>query len=425
MWDQCGIEFQDIFQRGKMAMTRHPTKTTGVRYKLHSSRRHGVNFDKYFSIRYRVDGKLKEEGLGWSSEGWSEKKAAAVLAELKSNITTSTGPRTLAEKRDIEGARRNELELHERLKQQQAERAQDLLFNNVFTRYCESNSHKKSLKDEINYSKNWIAPALGTKRLDEIILLDLERIKKRMTSAGNAARSVQYVKSIIRQVYHFAIDHKIYSGEVPTANFLKKQKIDNRRQRYLSHEEATLLLEEIRQHSATTYRISLLSLNSGMRFGEIAGLLWQHIDTDRKEILVVDAKNGQSRSVYMTAAVVQMFSGMKRGAANELVFPATNGKRMERASKVFAAAVNHTGLNEGITDRRMKFVFHSLRHSCASWLVNSGVELPVIAKILGHKTLAMTMRYSHVNDRSVRNAMTLLDDQQQPGGKIVSIGSKR
>lgn len=408
-----------------MATTRHPTKTAGVRYKLHPSRRYGVNFDKYFSIRYRVDGKLKEEGLGWSSEGWSEKKAAAVLAELKGNITTASGPRTLAEKRKIEGDRREDIERQELLEQQQAERAHALMFNNIFSQYCESNSLKKSLRDEINYSKNWIAPAIGNKRLDEIILLDLERIRKRMTSAGNAARSVQYVKSIIRQVYHFAIDHKIYSGEVPTANFLKRQKIDNRRQRYLSHEEATLLLEEIKKHSATTYRVSLLSLNSGMRFGEIAGLLWQHVDTDRKEILVVDAKNGESRAVYMTAAAVQMFAEMQRGAANELVFPATNGKRMERISNVFAAAANHIGLNEGITDRRMKFVFHSLRHSCASWLVNSGVELPVIAKILGHKTLAMTMRYSHVNDRTVRNAMSLLDDQQQTAGKIVSIGGKR
>ena len=173
------------------------------------------------------------------------------------------------------------------------------------------------------------------------------------------------------------------------------------------------------------YRLSLLSLNTGVRFGEMAALLWQHIDINRKKILVVDAKNAESRSVYMTVAVMQMFEEMERGAPDELVFPARNGMVRVQMSKRFTDAVNKLGLNQGITDRRMKFVFHSLRHSCASWLVNSGVELPVIAKILGHKTLAMTMRYSHVNDRSVRNAMALLDDQQQPAGKIVSIGSKR
>lgn len=60
----------------KMASKKIASKTPGVRYKFHLSRRHGINFDKYFSIRYRIDGRLKEEGLGWSSEGWTEKKAA-------------------------------------------------------------------------------------------------------------------------------------------------------------------------------------------------------------------------------------------------------------------------------------------------------------------------------------------------------------
>mgnify|MGYP000860171294 CR=1 FL=1 len=63
----------------KMASKKIASKTPGLRYKFHPSRRHGINFDKYFSIRYRIDGRLKEEGLGWSSEGWTEKKAGAAL----------------------------------------------------------------------------------------------------------------------------------------------------------------------------------------------------------------------------------------------------------------------------------------------------------------------------------------------------------
>ena len=55
---------------------------------------------------------------------------------------------------------------------------------------------------------------------------------------------------------------------------------------------------------------------------------------------------------------------------------------MASVSNVFDRAVAKLGFNEGIADRRMQIVFHSLRHSCASWSVNSGVELPAIAKIL-------------------------------------------
>jgi len=74
--------------------------------------------------------------------------------------------------------------------------------------------------------------------------------------------------------------------------------------------------------------------------------------------------------------------------------------------------VDELGLNDGIDDRRLKVVFHTLRHTAASWLVNQGITLPVIAKILGHKTLQMTERYSHVNDESVKKAMATFDQQQ-------------
>ncbi len=160
------------------------------------------------------------------------------------------------------------------------EEKRQLVLKNVLANYGDANVHKKSLKDEIKYFKNWIAPATGEKQLNEIILFDLERIRKKMTTAGKAPRSIQYVKSIIRQVYHHAAAQQIYSRDVPTANFLKKERNDNRRQRYLSPMEAEQLLEEVRKHSEKTYQISLLSLHTVIRFGEIAALLWQHVKTD-------------------------------------------------------------------------------------------------------------------------------------------------
>lgn len=128
--------------------------------------------------------------------------------------------------------------------------------------------------------KNWIGPAIGNKKLNEVVLLDLERIRKKMTAAGNAPRTIHYIKSIVRQIYHFASSHGLYSGEPPTTNFLKKEQNDNKRKRYLSPEETELLLDEVRKYSEKTYQIALLSLNSGMRFGEIASLRWQHINIE-------------------------------------------------------------------------------------------------------------------------------------------------
>ena len=124
----------------------------------------------------------------------------------------------------------------------------------------------------------------------------------------------------------------------------------------------------------------------------------------------------------MTNEVLAMFSEMERGMPGDLIFPSQKGDKMKSASKTFFRAVDKIGLNEGITDPRMRIVFHSLRHSCASWLVNAGVEIPIIAKILGHKSLEMTTRYSHVNDASVKNAMQTLDRKQE-SSKIAEVSS--
>lgn len=71
-----------------MASSKYSTQFPGVRYRLHESRKYKATLDKYFSIRYRVNGKLKEEGIGWASEGWNATKASLVLGDLKKNQLT-------------------------------------------------------------------------------------------------------------------------------------------------------------------------------------------------------------------------------------------------------------------------------------------------------------------------------------------------
>ena len=73
----------------------------GVRYRKHKERKHGIKFDRYFAIRYQRDGKRKEEGIGWASEGWTLEKVALLLAELKQAHKTGKGPVRLSDKREI------------------------------------------------------------------------------------------------------------------------------------------------------------------------------------------------------------------------------------------------------------------------------------------------------------------------------------
>lgn len=108
----------------KWKTSKHP----GVRYREHPTRRHGIGKDRYFAIRYQLGGKRQEEGLGWASQGCTEKKAAGLLAELRENQRRGEGPRTLREKRELAEAERRAMEEAE----VQA-KAEALTFGEVFT----------------------------------------------------------------------------------------------------------------------------------------------------------------------------------------------------------------------------------------------------------------------------------------------------
>ena len=67
-----------------------------------------------------------------------------------------------------------------------------------------------------------------------------------------------------------------------------------------------------------------------------------------------------------------------------------------------------TKLNEGITDPRDKVVFHTLRHTFASWLVQAGVPLYTVQRLMGHKSIVMTQRYAHLAPDQGAEAARLL-----------------
>jgi integrase len=110
----------------------------------------------------------------------------------------------------------------------------------------------------------------------------------------------------------------------------------------------------------------------------------------------------------MTGTIREMLLNRKPQTPEGLVFPDRNGKKIEAISQRFRLIVSKLGFNKGITDTRQKVTFHTLRHTHASWLALQGESLITIRDILGHKTTAMTERYSHlIADHKRRAAVTL------------------
>jgi len=379
----------------------HGTKYPGIRFREHPKRKHGVQRDKYFAIRYQREGKRKEEGLGWASQGWTLQKANARLSEIKENQRTGEGPQSLKEKRNLLKAERKKEQVE---KEQNAK--DNVSFNSFFNDvYCPAQINKKSssLKSELSYFKIWIAPVFKDKCFKDVSPFHCERIKKNMLDAGRAPRSLQYCFATIRQAWNMAKRDGLVNGETPT-KYVSVPRIDNKRLRFLSHDEANILLEELKTRSTQLYSMSLLSLHSGSRASEVFGLEWNDVDLENGLLTLREAKAG-TRTVFMTKAVKSILESRKQIADNKLVFSDRDGKKIKRISNSFARAVDAVNLNDHITDKRQKVVFHSLRHTFASWHVQSGTDLYTLQALLGHHSFAMVQRYAHLSDGALKKAV--------------------
>ena len=193
------------------------SKFTGVRYREHPTRKHGIGRDRYFTVRYQKEGKRNEEGLGWASEGWTAEKAALKLAELKRAAQIGEGPQRLREKRELEAQRRAAA----RAKKEQ-EKREGLTFDSFFTGtylpYAKSNKKYSSWKTEEGFYKNWIKPILGHKPMVTISPLDLERIKKKLKDAGRSPRTVKYCIATVRVIINLARKLGAYEGANPASS---------------------------------------------------------------------------------------------------------------------------------------------------------------------------------------------------------------
>lgn len=384
------------------------TDFPGVRYREHPTRKNGVKKDQYFTIRYKLAGKDKEEGLGWAKGGWSAAKAYARLAELKKNRKVGEGPQTLAEKREIERERRKQEQVEKNIQEKE-----NVTFGEIFTKQYlpiqRQNKRKNACGTEQSLFKLWIGPIIDTLPLKSISPVHLEEIKKHMADAGRAPRTINYALSLIRQLYNFSKGIGSYSGDCPVSK-VKIPRNDNRRQRFLTHVEAELILNALKEKSLDCHDMTLLSLHCGLRAGEVFSLAWADVNLEKGTLFLRDTKSGRNRHAYMTTAVKDMLTVRQQNRESDKVFIAITGGQVDRISKTFSRVVDELGLNAGINDPRHKIVFHSCRHTFASWLVESGVSLYIVQKLLGHENISQTARYSHLSQDTLQEAVRILEN---------------
>lgn len=166
------------------------------------------------------------------------------------------------------------------------------------------------------------------------------------------------------------------------------------RVRFLSDDERKALLDACRPH-ADLYLAVVLALTTGARQAEVMTLRYGQIDFERKVITLHQTKNGESRALPLVSSAFTLLQDRTkvRNLRDDRVFPPT-----ERAKKSDCLDLRQPWEKALKTAAITDFHWHDLRHTAASYLAMSGVSLVEISKILGHRTMQMVSRYSHLSE---------------------------
>jgi integrase len=194
---------------------------------------------------------------------------------------------------------------------------------------------------------------------------------------------------------------------------VKKDKEPPGRLRYFgSKEEANRLIEGCR---GSFRALVIVALHTGMRKGELLNLTWANADLDQGFIHIGATKNGEVRSIPMNETVWTVFSNLRKENNTSWVFHDEQGQPFRDTHKKFLWACKRAKIQD--------FRFHDLRHTFASWLVMDGVPLGTVSHLLGHKSILMTMRYSHLSPEHRMGALRSLDKNLTVRGLDADFGS--
>lgn len=218
-------------------------------------------------------------------------------------------------------------------------------------------------------------------------------------------RSGATVNRYIASLSHalsFAVKERRLIDRNPVSDISRKKE-SRGRTRFLSDDERTALLDACAKSEwAPLHALVLLAITTGARRGELTSLQWADVDLKTGRALVRETKNGEQRTLPLAGKALEALRALKlnNSKRSAYVFPTPTvtlnpktGKPELDAPYEYFDGHWYTALQAaGIKN----FRFHDLRHTTASILAEQGCSLLEIADVLGHKTLAMVKRYSHL-----------------------------
>jgi len=273
-----------------------------------------------------------------------------------------------------------------------------ILFESFAIQYLEySKVNKESTTYRGDYSnmRANLLPFFSGKFLHKIDAGMIEDFKTKKAAKGEFVAANRSL-ALLKHMFTIAIERG-YANTNPVKK-VKMFKEPKGRLRYLSLFEIDRLLKELKGMDRS---IVITALNTGMRKGEILNLKWGDIDLVNGFINIENTKSGEARGIPINDQLKQELLNIQR--YGNFVFSKKDGRPYGNPRKGFESALKRTGIEN--------FRFHDLRHTFASHLAMNGEQLLTIASLLGHKSINMTMRYSHLSQGHLKEAVNFLGEK--------------
>jgi len=170
------------------------------------------------------------------------------------------------------------------------------------------------------------------------------------------------------------------------------------RQRRLEAGEEDALLQACRESGAHYLQtFVILAIETGMRFGELAGVTWENVSLDKRTIYLPDTKNGSPRTVPLSTRALNAIQLQPR-SINGRLFSAKPGS----IRSAFLIALNKAQATQPDSKNFLRELrFHDLRHEAVTRLFEKGLNPIEVGMVSGHKTLSMLQRYTHLKAESL------------------------
>ncbi len=251
-----------------------------------------------------------------------------------------------------------------------------------------SKAHKRTYEDDVQRMERMLG-WFRDRSADSLTPQEIERhFEECVEQEGWAASTVNHYRSLLSLTYRLAIRNGKASSNPARATRHRRE--DNSRVRYLSEAEEAKLRKVIAEKWPEHMLELDLALHTGMRLSEMYGLTWENVNLTGRILTIPRSKSGERRYVRLNSVAMAALAAFTvRGNGSGRLIRNLAGEPLCGPRYWFEKAIRKAGIED--------FHWHDLRHTFASRLVMAGVSLRAAQEALGHKSIAMTVRYSHLS----------------------------